>query len=858
MKRSHLLFLVPFLMISCNQIKQSGTPEGDVIAITWEFQGNHATDGYYNATFVLENRGDTALGDRGWTFFVNQQGSGVIQESITGNVAIDHVNGDLLRISPKKGFQLDPGQSVEISYQNPGWMIKESEVPLTPYMVYGEADEKQMAVLVGEYEVLPFPALEMIFPPSSGIVLPDAAWVYGQNSARSLLEAGTTGNVLPTPVKEIYSGETIILDKNAKIYHQKGLENEAGYLAELLGQVTGSVPELKAGEEGGPGAIILVKDVKKINGREAYQLSITPDEGIVIAGGGDAGVFYGIQTLLSMLSPETWGNSTGKLEMVAGMVVDQPAFVYRGFHLDIARNFIEPAHIKRLIDVMAYYKLNKLHLHITDDEGWRLEIPSIPELTQVGAHRGYTLNERDHLISSYGSGPDPLPESSHGSGYLSRETFIELLQYADHRHIEVIPEINFPGHARSAINAMEARYERLMKEGKREEAELYRLVDPDDASVYSSAQIFNDNVICVCTEGPFRLFEKVVDEVTEMYREAGLTLTTMHTGGDEVPHGCWTASPICQAFLEEHPEIGEVENLQAYFGERLLEILKRKGLVMAGWEEVAMKRDEEGRWIPNPMLVGEDVLPYVWNSLDSNLDLGNRLANAGFPVVLCNVNNFYFDLAYTHHPAERGQHWGGFVNTRSAFDFIPYDVFKSTLYDKYGRPYDPETDFKGMEKLKLDSYKRVIGLQAELWSETVKGGTMAEYYYLPKMIGFAERAWAGQAAWGLISDQEERVVAMDKDWNRFANMVGQREMPRLDYLFGGYRYRLPPPGALIKEGKLYANIDFPGLIIRYTTDGSEPDANSTVYSGPVEVSGKILLRSFNTRGRGSRVSVVEK
>ena len=134
---------------------------------------------------------------------------------------------------------------------------------------------------------------------------------------------------------------------------------------------------------------------------------------------------------------------------------------------------------------------------------------------------------------------------------------------------------------------------------------------------------------------------------------------------------------------------------------------------------------------------------------------------------------------------------------------------------------------------------------------------MAEYYYLPKLIGFAERAWVGQASWGTIREKEERVAAMDLDWNRFANMVGQREMPRLDYLFGGYNYRLPPPGAIVKEGKLYANVDFPGLTIRYTTDGTEPGAGSTAYYQPVDVSGKLMIRSFDSRGRGSRISVVE-
>ena len=857
MKRSFLLLIILVLTFSCKQMEQSGTINDSRVALTWSFQGNNAEEGYYSAAFVLKNQGEEALTDQGWALYYNQQGLGVIDESVRGNVSIEHINGDLLSIIPQEGFRLEPGSSVEIAYRKPGSMLLESEAPLHPYMVYGGPDGvNSTALSIGDYTILPFPSLDKFYPPEMGIVLPDAAWVYEQNIPTSLLEPGKTGKVIPTPVKEIYTGSAMALYEDLAIAYQKGLENEATYLSEMLKKVTGSTMKVVEGTQGIPGTITLRTD-KIIHGDEAYQLVSTPEEGIVITGSDEAGVFYGIQSLLSMLPPGAWANPSSTLELEMGFIEDRPAFSYRGMHLDIARNFIEPADIKKLIRVMAYYKLNKLHLHLTDDEGWRLEIPSLPELTEVGAHRGHTLTERDHLIPAYGSGPDPDPEGNHGSGYLSRETFIDLLLFAKAHHIEVIPEFNFPGHARAAIYAMETRYDRLMKEGKQEEAEWYRLIDPEDASVYNSAQNFNDNVICVCTEGPYRLFETVVDEVAEMYKVAGLNLEILNTGGDEVPAGVWKGSPLCQAFLEEHTEFGNFENLQAYFGSRIFEILKKKNLVMAGWEEIVMKKNEEGTWIPNPEFVGADMLPLVWNSIYENLDLGNRLANAGFPVILCNVNNFYFDLAYSHHPAERGLYWGGFVNTRSSFDFIPFDVFKCNMADKWGNPYDPVTDFAGMEKLKMDSYKRIIGLQAELWSETVKGGTMAEYYYLPKLIGFAERAWVGQASWGTISDQEKRVTAMDRDWNRFANIVGQREMPRLDYLFGGFNYRIPPPGAVILDGLLHANVDFPGLTIRYTTDGSEPKADSPLYSEPVALSGKVMLRSFDTRGRGSRVSVVE-
>ncbi len=856
MKRSILLLMIPVILLSCNKKNSSHSASDSGVALSWEFMGNHPSWEYYSAAFILENQSKKVLGDQGWLLYFNQQGLGVIDESVTGNVSIEHVNGDLLRIVPREGFKLEPGASVEIAYRKPGALLLESEAPLHPYMVFGESEnEAGVAISISDYSLLPFPSLEQFYPGEMGIVLPDAAWVYGKNSSTSLLKPGETGLVLPTPVKELHRAESVSLNENMQIYYQDGLAAEARYLADIMKQLTGEAPELIAGGAGGAGKISLLTN-SKISGAEAYQLVANNEEGIVISGSEPAGIFYGIQTFLSLIPPEAWANPNPGLAIKSVLIRDQPAFTYRGFMLDIGRNFVEAEDIKRLIRMMAFYKLNRLHLHMTDDEGWRLEIPSLPELTEVGAHRGYTLDGRDHLNPAYGSGPDPSPEGNHGSGYLTRETFIELLKFADAHHIEVIPEINFPGHARAAIYAMESRYDRLMKEGRQEEAEMYRLIDPGDASRYNSAQNFRDNVVCVCTEGPYRLFETVVDEVMDMYREAGLTLNVLHTGGDEVPRGVWKGSPICQDFLKEHPEFGNFENLQAYFGSRIFEILEKRDVVMAGWEEIVMKKNEEGTWIPNPEFVGTDMLPYVWNSIYENLDLGNRLANAGFPVILCNVTNFYFDLAYTHHPAERGLYWGGFVNTRSSFEFTPYDVFKCTLEDKWGNPYNPETDFVGMKKLEPEAYPRIIGLQAELWSETVKGGTMAEYYYLPKLIGFAERAWVGQAAWGDITDQVQRVEAMNRDWNRFANIVGQRELPRLDYLFGGFNYRLPPPGAVVSEGKLYANVDFPGLTIRYTMDGSEPGTDSPVYGGPVEVSGKILLRSFDTRGRGSRISMV--
>ncbi len=860
MKKTLVPILGAIFVFSCNNMTKSDYPADHEILLEWEFIGNNVAEGYYSSIFTLENKSEHTLGSRGWALYFSQMGRGVIQESVTGNVHIEHVNGDLTRITPKEEFLLEPGQLTEIGFNKPGGLIKENESPLGTFIVYFDADGKPASVTIPDYIIKPFPVLEAIFPAESMVPLPNASWVYEQNLHQVLLESESNGKIIPSPVREIYSGEMVTLGGDLMIHFNKGLDREADYLAGQLEIVMGNPPVVMQSSQSGPDIIRLISgtDTKSM-GAEAYLLTADSNSGIAIVGGSSAGVFYGIQSLLSTIPVKAWANSQATIEMEGMAISDKPAFEYRGMHLDIARNFIEPNAIKKLIQGMAFYKMNKLHLHLTDDEGWRLEISSLPELTETGGFRGFTLDGKDHQSPAYGSGPhpDPNPDLGHGSGFLSKESFIEIIQFADEHHIEVIPEINFPGHARAAIYAMEARYDRLMKEGNEADAEKFRLIDPDDESRYNSAQNFDDNVICVCHEAPYLFFETVVDEIIGIYEEAGQTLKVFHAGGDEVPHGSWAESPVCREFLNNHPEIGDAENLQAYFEGRLFEILKKKNLVMAGWEEIAMKKNNEGKWIPNPEFVGTDMLPYVWNSQGDYLDLGNRLANAGYPVILCNVTNFYFDLAYNHHPQEPGHYWGGFVNTRRAFEFNPYDVFKSTLTDKFLRPLELDKRFNGLESLKLESQKNIIGIQGQLWSEFIKGGKMLEYFYMPKLIGLAERAWSGQKEWGSIENVEKRIEAMNLAWNEFANVVGQREMPRLDYLFGGYNYRLPPPGAMIIDGQLHANIDFPGLTIRYTTDGTKPGLDSPVYAGPVNVTGRIQLSSFDSRGRSSRVSIAQ-
>ncbi|MFO7933696.1 MAG: family 20 glycosylhydrolase [Bacteroidales bacterium] len=864
MKKTIFFFavIIPSIFLcSCGDRNGRDYPAADEIILEWEFKGNQSVpERTSSAVFIMENQSDRVLGRGGWALYYNQMLKPVIDGSVTAPVKFEHINGDWMRIIPEEGFLLQPGDRMEIAYDMRGWLIKEVEAPQGLYFVYnGTAGNDPTEVPVESYTIRPFPPLDKVFPRLSGVALPDASWVYRQNREMEMIGEIPANRIIPTPENVTPGRGSVRLEEGLMIHFEEGLEQEAAHLAKMIRDAMGIEPVLMINPGEGPHVIRLTTDGANVQlDPESYRLTASPEAGIMIVGGDGAGVFYGIQSLLAMLPVEVWGNPEAEIEINAVTISDTPAFAYRGMHLDLARNYIRPAAIRKLIQIMAFYKMNRLHLHLTEDEGWRLEIEELPELTEVGGYRGHTNTSTDHLIPAYGSGPFPDPEQGFGSGFLSRNAFIDILKFADQHHIKVIPEINMPGHARAAIYAMEARYRRLMEEGKPEEAAKYRLIDPADTSVYNSAQNFDDNVVCVCKEAPYLFYETVVDDLMEMYMEAGLELEMIHTGGDEVPHGAWEGSPECVEFLSRNPGIGGVENLQAYFGSRLFAILERKGLTMAGWEEIAMERTEEGEWVPNPEFSGGAMIPYVWNSLGENLDLGYRLANGGYPVILCNVDHFYFDLAYSHHPSEPGLYWGGFVNTRDAFLFAPYNVYRSAISGRWGNPIDPEEAFRGMERLQPGAYENILGIQGELWSETIKGGEMLEYYYLPKMLGLAERAWSGQPSWASAGDLQERISAMDDDWNEFACVVGQREMPRLDHLFGGYGYRLPPPGAEIRDGKLSANSAFPGLTIRYTTDGSRPDGTSMVYEGPVEAPGQMVLRTFDTRGRGSRASTARE
>ncbi len=830
------------------------------ISVTWELITNftQVKDGF-EARFVLKNGGSETLGDTGWGLYFNMAPRPIIDHPDQQPAKIHHINGDWYRMLPEPGFRLPPGESIEIRYAGIEAVIKESDAPLGLYFAFEPAQPEQSRIQrVVDYRILPFTHPQQINRgPNDKQPIPTAAQRYQDNLSLKLLPLDQLPPIVPTPFQWHRTGGSVLVDPKWTIVFEPGLASDANYLAGELSARFGLTLNVRAGGKGEPKAstdIRLSHRPNRVGGieHEVYVLNIS-SQGIDLIGSNDAGLFYAIQSLLCLPPFEAYQKTRPAIELPQINLLDVPRFGYRGLHIDVSRNFQTPQTIKRIIDVMAMYKLNRLLLYTTEDEGWRIEIPGLPELTSIGAQRQHNAgSEHPSLHPAYGSGPVAYAPGTHGSGFYSRDELVDLLRYAAQRHVKVIPEVNFPAHARAAIKAMEARYNRLMDEGDPEGADEYRLVDPNDTSTYLSAQSYKDNVVCVARPSTYRFYHKVLDELSQMYADAGLVMDEIHTGGDEVPSGAWTHSPLDKKLIEENPSIGGAENLQAYFFGRLLDQLDRRGLKALAWEEAFLRKNSDGQVEPNPQFVGRNATAYIWNNL-FDYDLGNRLANSGYPVVLCNVSNFYFDLAYDKDPQEPGLYWAGFVSEKDAFLFAPFNYQVTTFRTAMGEPIDIEAVQRQYVQLEPAARKNICGVQAQLWSETIKGRDMIEYYMLPKLISFAESAWAAEREWESIPDRTRREREMAKAWNVMANSIGQRELPRLAYFNSGFNYRVPPPGGVVEGSQLKANVALPGLVVRYTTDGTDPTQASPIYTDPVAASGEVRLRAFDASGRASRV-----
>lgn len=813
-----------FSFVNCFAYAQkTARPEAKNIKIVWELlENNYDYTGESRSRLTLSNSGNVPL-PANWVIYFNGPNPRSLDPK-SSDLKLEMVNGDFFKLYPGKTFKpIAPQRSASLEILT-RVLKNKTDYPKGFYIAFADAPEKGIPIAQETKSAVDRSATEKVI----------AAKVYAANAQLTEVAADQLPPVFPTPQSYQITAGSFTLNKQLSIVADPQFAPEAGYLADELKKVLGVAPV--KGNHADKNVIVLKKIA--LPAQDAYQLKITADQ-VVISAAGNEGIFYGIQSLKMLLPASAWKTPQAAISLKGLEISDAPRFGHRAFMMDIARNFQPKEEILKVIDLLSLYKINILHMHLNDDEGWRIEIPGLPELTTVGAKRGHTLTEKDHLYPSYGSGP--AISSAAGSGYLSRADYIEILKYATTRHIQVIPEFETPGHARAAIKAMDARYARLIKAGDPAAAGQYLLRDLNDKSDYRSVQGWDDNVINPALPSVYTFLTKVTDETIAMYKAAGAPLKTVHFGGDEVPTGVWEQSPLVAALVKEN-KVKSVDEMWYYYFEKVNAMLKSRQLYLSGWEEIGLHKEEvNGRkkMVLDPRFVKEGFHTDVWNNLAPNEDLAYQLANAGYKVVLTNVTNMYMDLAYNNSYDEPGQYWGGYVDLDKLFRFIPYDYYRNQPGNTGGK-----------EKLTTAGRENIIGLQAPLWSEIITSKAQFEYLLLPKLLGLAERSWAADPEWASVQDTSKMNLLYQKAWSAFVNHIAKRELPRLDVYAGGFNYRIPTAGLIVENNMLKANVQFPGLTIRYTTDGTVPDQHSKIYTAPLPAIKNTAFRVFNAQGRG--------
>ena len=622
--------------------------------------------------------------------------------------------------------------------------------------------------------------------------------------------------ILPTPAKAVHvDGPALDLTKGVRL-ELRGID--AGDIAPALTALRHSVPLRRTGVE-------LSLSLDTTMKPESYRIQAGKG-GIAITAADAAGASYGLRSLAQQAAYE-------KLRPRPFEIEDAPRFGFRGLMLDIARNFHPKTQILAVIEQMAALKLNKLHLHLGDDEGWRLQIQSLPELTAIGARRCHDPAEERCLMPFLGSGPDV---AAPGSGYLTRADYIEILKASKARQIEVIPSFDMPGHSRAAIVAMKARARRLIAEGKPEEAARYRLDEPDDRTVYSSIQHYNDNTLNVCLPSTYAFIGTVIDSLKALHDEAGSPLRIYHIGADETG-GAWKDSPACRAFMAaQHLTLAELGNV---FLARVAGLLRDRGIEPAGWSD--------GIGAVDPAQMPAKVQSDSWGGLfNGGVADAHRQTNQGWDVVMSTPETLYFDMPYAADGWERGTDWASrATDLYKVFSFMPENLGANAavMTDKQGKGATIA------DTVPLAAAHHITGMQGQLWSETVRSPQIADYMLFPRTLALAERAWH-RGTWepGYIAgksysfaDGSVDTGALLADWNGFQ----ARLIPRLAELDRqNITYRLPVPGARVTGGVLQANAPLAGLKIQYRTAATP----WRTYHGPVAVTGPVHLRTLSPDG----------
>ncbi len=486
--------------------------------------------------------------------------------------------------------------------------------------------------------------------------------------------------IIPQPQHVQAGSGNFSMDANTPLVLQgKGLENSANFLNGYLKQVHGFTLKTATASKANGIVLSMEKSANPVAG--AYTLEVT-EKGISIKGQDEAGVFYGVQSLLQLVPLQK--SSAALVRIPAVKVEDAPRFAYRGMMLDVGRHFEGVDFIKKMLDQLAMLKINTFHWHLTEDQGWRIEIKKYPKLTEVGAWRDGTI-----IGHHPGSGND----NQHYGGFFTQQQVKEIVKYASDRYITIIPEIEMPGHSSAAIAAYP-----WLSCFPDEDTKLPK--NPSTAanakkgkSVIESWGVYED--VFAPTEQTFKFLQDVIDEIVPLFPGKYI-----HVGGDECPKTAWKRSPFCQQLIKEKGLKDEHE-LQSYFIQRMEKYINSKGKQIIGWDEIL-----EGGLAPNATVMS-------WRGEKGGIDA----AKQNHDVVMSPNGYCYLDHSQTKN--EDSVVIGGFTTLDKIYSYDPL----------------PE-ELKGTENAKY-----VKGVQANVWTEYMRYPTKVEYMVFPRIAALSEVAW---------------------------------------------------------------------------------------------------------------------
>lgn len=509
--------------------------------------------------------------------------------------------------------------------------------------------------------------------------------------------------IIPAPVKMNIKSGSFVITPTTSIQAGEGAAHEATMLNEYLKQLYGfTLPESNSDKS----TIELVLKAGEQN-PEAYHLNVSSKK-IVISASDTKGLFWGVQTLLQLIPPQKVADASAlNIKIPRVSIYDYPAFGYRGMHLDVGRHFFDVDFVKKYIDYIAMQKFNTFHWHLTEDQGWRIEIKKYPRLTSIGGYRNGTI------IGRY---PGTGNTNERYGGFYTQEQIKDVVKYAADRHITIIPEIELPGHASAAIAA----YPMLScfpGEPTKAPAKTAWAGPTNDKEVQQAWGVFPD-VFCP-TETTFKFLEDVLDEVMALFPSKYI-----HIGGDECPKENWKRCDHCQQLIKEKG-LKDEHGLQSYFIQTIEKYLNSKGHEIIGWDEIL-----EGGLAPNATVMS-------WRGEEG----GIAAANQDHDVIMTPNSYLYFDYAQTKQ--KDSVTIGGFIPLKKVYEYQPIP-----------------------KELPASKAKYILGAQANVWTEYMHYPSKVEYMVFPRMSALSEVLWTPQDKkdWNRFKGELETIYKRYQLW----------------------------------------------------------------------------------------------